>query len=562
MLRRILKWTALAVAVPVAGIVIAASVLYWTADLKEPQCSFEGMPDPSSALLSDSLRTYGDNWLRHSSSELWEMKVCGSAAERGYAIGIMAPDLLYYQEKAFVDQIRHIIPSDSYLRFLRFFIIIFNRNLGKNVPDEYREEIYGMSQSSTHEFDLIGSPYMRQMQYHSAHDLGHALQDYMMVGCSSFSCWGNMSADGGLLTGRNFDFYMGNDFAANKLVTFWYPEHGYRFASVGWPGMIGVLSGMNEAGLTVTINAAKSDVPTSSATPISILAREILQYASDIDEAYSIAAERHTFVSESILISSRRDGRSAIIEKSPEKMSLYLPPEDSCRLVCTNHFQSPVFMQDERNIENIRTTDSRYRYMRIREMLDSLPPAGPEEAAKVLRERHGLGGIELGLTNELAVNQLIAHHSVIFKPDSLLMWVSTSPWQCGEYVCYDLGRIFNEEQSPGPGQEICLPSRTIPHDPFLDSPLYEDAADYRRLAGYVRKAAEQKVAVPQDSISRLIDSNPFFYDSYNTAGDYFRSMGEDAEAIAMWRKALERPVAGTVKADAIRRKIKDTMNDN
>ena len=195
--------------------------------------------------------------------------------------------------------------------------------MGENVLEEYRDEIYGISLSCTHEYDFIGTPYERQLNYHSAHDLGHAMQDYMLVGCSSFATWGTQSADSSLLIGRNFDFYVGDAFAENKQVAFYTPDQGYKFASVGWPGMIGVLSGMNETGLTVTINAAKSAVPTGSATPISILTREILQYASTIDEAFAIAQKRKTFVSESILIGSSKDGKAAIIEKSPEKTVLF-----------------------------------------------------------------------------------------------------------------------------------------------------------------------------------------------------------------------------------------------
>ena len=163
------------------------------------------------------------------------------------------------------------------------------------------------------------------------------------------------------MIGRNFDFYVGDAFAENKQVAFYVPEQGYRFASVGWPGMIGVLSGMNETGLTVTINAAKSAVPTGSATPISILTREILQYAATIDEAFAIAQKRETFVSESILIGSAKDGKAAIIEKSPEKTVLFTGKEAN-RLICTNHYQSEEFSKDERNMENIRTSDSPYRF--------------------------------------------------------------------------------------------------------------------------------------------------------------------------------------------------------
>ena len=147
-----------------------------------------------SLYFSDSLRTYDGNWLRLGKDGIWEMKVSGNSFERGYAIGQMSSDLLYYQENVFVEQIRRLIPSDSYLKFLRFFIIMFNRNLGENVDEEYRNEIYGISASCTHEFDAIGTPYERQMQYHSAHDIGHAMQDFMMVGCTSFAAWDGMTA--------------------------------------------------------------------------------------------------------------------------------------------------------------------------------------------------------------------------------------------------------------------------------------------------------------------------------------------------------------------------------
>lgn len=78
-------------------------------------------------------------------ADFGELKVSGPAYERGKAIGQLTSDLLYFQEKVFVDQIKEIVPSESYLKFLRFFIVLFNRNLGKNVPEEYRDEIYGIS---------------------------------------------------------------------------------------------------------------------------------------------------------------------------------------------------------------------------------------------------------------------------------------------------------------------------------------------------------------------------------------------------------------------------------
>ena len=524
--------------------------LYFSADMLTP--AYTPTASAEKVLRTDSLRQYGDNYLRHSQSGLWELKIKGNAFQRGEAIGKLSPDLLYYQEKVFVDQIREIIPSESYLKFLRFFIVLFNRELGKNVAEEFRDEIYGISLSCTHEYDFIGTPYERQLNYHSAHDLGHAMQDYMLVGCSSFATWGTQSADSSLLIGRNFDFYVGDAFAHNKLVSFYEPEQGYKFASVGWPGMIGVLSGMNETGLTVTINAAKSAVPTGSATPISILTREILQYASTIEEAYAIAQKRQTFVSESILIGSAKDGKAAIIEKSPEKTVLFAG-EEKDRIICTNHYQSEAFSKDERNMENIHTSDSPYRFARLKELINEKLPIDVTKAASILRNHKGLQNTDLGLANEMAINQFIAHHSVIFQPGKKLMWVSTSPWQCGKYVAYDLNKIFSD--SIDFSHEIHTEPLTLAADSFLQQLEYQQLLIYKELIPVLRKHIKKKERLDEQTLHAFQHANPHFFYVYELLGDYYHATGQQDKAIRNWKKALSLPIPKRSESERIEHKI-------
>jgi hypothetical protein len=418
------------------------------------------------AVAGSGFTAFGNCRLRRSESGLWEMYLEGDAFARGVAAGKMTRSLLKYQEDAFIAQIRRMIPSDAYLKFLRLFIGFFNRNLPDCIPEEYKNEIYGISLSCTDAYGMIGTPYERQLNYHAAHDLGHALQDYMLVGCTSFAAWGGSVKDSLLLVGRNFDFYAGERFAENRIVAFYRPAEGYKFAMVTWAGMTGVLSGMNDRGLTVTINAAKSSVPTSAATPISILCREILQYAATIDEACAVAARRKTFVSESILIGSAADSRAVVIEKSPDKTGLYRPEKDW--LVCANHYQSDAFKDDRRNLESIAAGISPGRQRRAGELIVQHLPLDPQKAALILRDRKGAGGEDLATGDERAINQLIAHHSVIFLPQKGLMWVSTAPWQLGKYVAYNLHEVFAD---PDFSREIRADALTIPEDPWL----YSDA---------------------------------------------------------------------------------------
>ena len=570
-IKKIFKYTSCVLLSLLVILIAGVCYLYFSADMRTPKHepgiimtkvshADTTIMVPAEVLYNDTLdlRYYDGNFLRHSESGLWELFVKGDAFQRGEAIGKLSSDLLHYQEKVFVDQIREIVPSDSYLKFLRFFIVLFNRHLGENVLEEYRNEIYGISLSCTHEYDFIGTPYERQLNYHSAHDLGHAMQDYMLVGCSSFATWGTQSADSSLLIGRNFDFYVGDAFAENKQVAFYTPDQGYKFASVGWPGMIGVLSGMNETGLTVTINAAKSAVPTGSATPISILTREILQYASTIDEAFAIAKKRKTFVSESILIGSAKDGKAAIIEKSPEKTVLFKGKE-SDRLISTNHYQSEEFSKDERNMENIRTSDSPYRFARLEELINENMPIDASKAASILRNHKGLQNADLGLANEMAINQFIAHHSVIFQPEKRLMWVSTSPWQCGKYVAYDLNKIFNDTINLQ--HEIYSSNLTIPADEFTETPEFQHLLTYKKLTPLLLKKIRKKEKIEEHVLKTYEASNPSLYYVYEVMGDYYEAMQQPQQAIAYWQKALKKPIPKLQEKERIQQKIQKQSKD-
>lgn len=551
--KRILITLLVIVGLPIVLLIILFAVgvyLYKTADFLQPDVEVD-LNDYELIVATDSVRVsqYGSVCLNEYG--LWEARLQGNAVDRGAAYGVMSSDLLKYQEDVFVGQIFEIVKSDSWVDFLHKLIIIFNRNMAEHIPLEYREEIYAMTLSSSDKYNSYGSKYVRHLNYHAAHDIGHAMQQYMLVGCSSFATWGSESENGQLLIGRNFDFYVGDKFADNKVILFVEPTQGYKFASITWPGMIGVLSGMNEKGLTVTINAAKGDIPTSSAMPISLLARNILQNASTISEAYEIAKNCETFVSESLLIGSAADGYAAIIEKTPKKIALYR--SDNNRVVCTNHYQSDAFSTDENNVENIENSDSPYRHQRINELIDNMAPLDPNEAVSILRNRYGLGNKDIGITNEKSINQFIAHHSVVFQPEELRLWVSTSPWQMGEYICYDLDEIFANSDFQ---RSYVLDSLNIAADSVAIENECKQAVEYREQYVAFQDAIENSTVVSQTMIDQFISNNPNYFQVYNTLGDYYLSRGNISEAKAYWRKALTMEIPRVDERKQIEKKLR------
>ncbi|AWK03708.1 acyl-CoA--6-aminopenicillanic acid acyl-transferase [Flavobacterium crocinum] len=503
--------------------------------------------------ISDSIFVSGKNSLLKNKQGLWELYVEGDPLEIGLTTGALTDSLLQKQQHIFFSKITDFVPSKFQQKLLRGFLNWYNRKLYLNVPDEYQTEIYGVSEYSSDEFNNIASKYQRGLYLHGAHDIGHALQDLALVGCSSFAAWNEKSEDGNLILARNFDFYVNDAFAENKIAAFIKPKEGHPFMMVTWPGMIGAVSGMNLEGLTVTINASKSKIPLVAKTPISILTREILQHAKNLDEAISIAKKRKVFVSESIMVGSANDNKAILIEVSPNKMDVYNVP-NSDQLICSNHFQGDAFATDKRNLEQIANSHSEYRFERMQELLSENPKVNPKIASEILRNKDGLKNISLGFGNEKALNQLLAHHGIIFKPKEKLVWVSANPFQLGEFVCYDLNLIFGENQLHT--KSFQKENSNIAKDPFLETTAFQNFKKFKIEDHTIDSLLVKKETISPEFLKLYQSLNPDYWVVYYKAGLYFYQKKEFAQAKLNFEKALSLEITTVPDKEKIEKYLK------
>ncbi|WP_281240048.1 C45 family autoproteolytic acyltransferase/hydolase [Flavobacterium praedii] len=497
----------------------------------------------------------GHNFLLKNKQKLWELYVEGDPLERGLAIGSLTDSLLKKQEYVFFEKVNDLVPSNFKKRVMVDFLNWYNRKLFLNVENEFQAEIYGLSQYSPQDLNYIAPSFLRDLYLHGAHDIGHAVQDLALVGCSSFAAWGDKTEDGNLILGRNFDFYVGDAFAKDKIVAFVNPKDGYPFMMLTWPGMIGVCSGMNVEGLTVTINAGKSKIPLIAKTPISILTREIVQYAKTIDEAIAIAKKKKVFVSESIMVGSAKDNRAVLIEITPDNLGVF-EVSNGTQLVSTNHFQSDALKGNERNKKQIKNSHSQYRFDRMNQLLDQSSKITPQIAVDILRNKEGLNNIPLGYGNDKALNHLLAHHGIVFQPAKQLVWVSSSPYQLGEFVCYDLSAIFKNSNANGNLVSIEDEFKNIAADPFLETVEYKNYEQFRVEDKKMDFFLENKKELSPDYINYYQSLNPDYWVVYYKVGLYFYQNKKYTLAKEQFEKTLTKEISTLPEREKISHYIK------
>ena len=120
--------------------------------------------------------------------------------------------------------------------------------------------------------------------------------------CTALFAAGEHTTDGHTYVGRNFDMEIDPVFDTEKVVMLFHPRGGIPFASVAWPGMTGVVTGMNRAGIFVAVHGGRASSPSTHGVPVPTTVRTVLERAHSLDDAIAIIRSDEPMVSHILFV--------------------------------------------------------------------------------------------------------------------------------------------------------------------------------------------------------------------------------------------------------------------
>ena len=479
----------------------------------------------------------------------------GSPLEIGYANGVLMQNKMHTLENEFMRMIQGYVPRHWVMELLKNYIIYRNRHLSDFVPVAYRMEIYGTTLGCPDIHPEEGKFYNRLLNYHAAHDVSYMMIDNPFIraraGCTAFGAWGGATSGGHLITGRNFDWEAAEVFSTNRVVEMCEPDGGIPFISLSWAGMAGVVSGMNRAGVSITVNGAPSHLPRDIGTPVAIVARDILQHARNLDESLKVLREAKVFVSTIWLVGSRADGKFVVVEKTPAVMSVREPEGDS--IVCPNHFETAGLRDDPLNTNYMAGATSVSRDARLKELIREFHGSiSPAQAVDFLRDRKLPGGIFAGDGHRGSLNAFIATHAVVMDLTAGIFWAASPPNGLGKFVAFDVNNFTNE-----------LPKLTIPADETLTDGEYERARQAQEcLADGLIALKKLKAPDALQLAEKAETLNPGFYQNSFLQGRALLALGKPGEAAQAFQKALSEQPAFLKETQELEELLREAKSAN
>jgi hypothetical protein len=227
----------------------------------------------------------------------------------------------------------------------------------KGFPDDYKAELNSMIEAGKLDRTkaLVGNT-----MFDAKSKLVELRKGF---GCSTLFVEAKRTAAGKPLYGRNLDFSTAGYLNEYSLVTIYRPKGKHSFASIGFPGVIGCLSGMNDAGLTVAVLEVydtKEEVTQfdDAGIPYAMCMRRLLEECTTIEQAEKLlrGMKRTTILN----VAVGDVDHAAVFEFTPKSLVVRKSQDQMC--ICTNHFRT----------EELCTDTKCYRYDRLAQCEDKV----------------------------------------------------------------------------------------------------------------------------------------------------------------------------------------------
>jgi len=345
---------------------------------------------------------YGKGELRYIQG-LPVLRLQGAPEEIGAQTAILglkpaAGRLLHYPS----DLLHFFFYSRFVSRLLLRRLTRIGRGMVSRFPDAYRREFESLIEAGGFSRDpLVAANTMLDMK-----NIGLA----GLFGCSSLIVDAAHSATGGPLFGRNMDFF-GLGYLQHYGLVLLYPrgpDRRHAFVSVGFPGMIGCSSGMNDAGLALAsheiFDPAARRKFNPNGLPFALAYRHILEQCTTVENAYSFLQSIERTTSTSLVICDGRGG--AVFEVCPDRVV-----QRGCidgLAVCSNHYCTV-------ELSNPRQRNTYGTLERLVTLREGVPPKGRFNISDVHARLHAVHQGDLTL------------HTMIFEPAAMRMHLSLGP---------------------------------------------------------------------------------------------------------------------------------------
>ena len=317
------------------------------------------------------------------------------------------------------------------------------------------------------------------------------------------------------------------------VVSLVHPDGAIAYASVGWPGLVGVVTGMNAQGIAVLVNpAASSDVRiVRAAEPIALIARDVMERAHTLDEAIAIVEHSSPLGAAGFLLADGRSRALAWVERSPGRVRVVRspsPPSFGDVLI------TEPFLQDPDNDRARRSRPSPGRVSRAADLARRAQAAGPADVVAILRDAAEVDGSGLPAGHRGAIDDPEAVHTAVLDPVGMTLWVADGPGAGARFRAFDLASLL------GAAAQRAVPPADVPADPARDPAVAREVVAARRDLRAARVARDAgHLGRARELAARALSWRRDLPEALLLSGQLARAGGDDAGARDDFRRYLE-----------------------